>query len=249
MVQGLHTLKLLPKIEMTRRGVWLLRVFCNEIRNFLKNQMEPLVVSSGFSAGWSGPPLPLHWVNTGGGWLVAAGDRSMIPGTAGRTSRPSTEKCERRESAPAALRPVASGKQGVKNSLFTRAPSLPGNYSVIGGGGRQINVTLGYAGHSQPRCTPHRPTSTSSRDNVCTVCERASQDDAAFLRFLRDSATCDGQTEVRTCWVQLFVDVNRKHLWELTWRANVTVWAKLHNGDALITAAVSLKASQCAAPY
>lgn len=121
------------------------------------------------------------------------------PGDGERTSRPSTEKCEQRESALAALWQVASGKQRVKNSLFTPALSLPGNYAVM----KRRGIGRGRGGKSMWHWAMRAIrglTAPLQGQHVRSVWggQRACAIRWLIFAFLRDSATCDDEME-RDC--------------------------------------------------
>lgn len=151
------------------QGVWLLSFFLfffliksgtaaplKSGKEFPKVQLSPSPDGWFRVQGWwSGPPRGrLHWVNTaalaGGGW------QSMILGTP--TAQVSTEKCEHENGPSRRSDRLLQGSNGLKIACLLEPRLFLGTTAWWRGGGgqggwRQINVTLGYAGHSQARLT------------------------------------------------------------------------------------------------
>lgn len=152
------------------------------------------------------------------------------------TSWMSTEKCEHEDRASGRPDRLLQGSNGLKIAcLFEPRLFLGTTQWWRGGGGakrRQINVTLGYVGHSL-----HPPETTCTRRGWFAFWGTAPP---VMTRY--ENAHLLGAI---ICLASYLSGVNRKHPWGLNWQSQWTAWAKQCNGDKVMTVAVSVKASQC----
>lgn len=185
--------EVISKIKVTL-GVWRLWVFHNETswcgkvrKGISKNQT-------------SGGPCWLVW-DQGSAlvkwnlWRLGSTESTINDSEDGQPSARVPRSVSTRTDPWRRSGRFASGKQRVKNRMFTRAPSLPWNYSVM-----KRRWRRGGRGHHKSMChwamRGIRGLTAPPRDNVCIACE---------MCVLRDSAACDDGMEMRSCRVQSLV--------------------------------------------